>query len=143
MAEVDCICRVLKRVNFLARARGENYGVAVLSGYASQKLEIRRALDREQQELECLSLESNTVDAFQGREADIAIYSVTRSNDGGNLGFLRELRRVNVALSRARIGLGIVGDARFVRSAKGYNPWTKVLDYIEVHSDDCAFEDAS
>ena len=141
LAEVACICAILKRINFLARIRRKRYGVAVLSGYAAQKLEIQRALDREHQELESLSLECNTVDAFQGREADIAIYSVTRSNGAGELGFLRERRRVNVALSRARIGLGIVGDVAFIRSVSGYNPWTKVVDYMELHRKDCAFED--
>ena len=140
VAEVEHICRVLKRLNFLARVSGRRYDVAVLSGYASQKLEIRRALNREQKELESLSLECNTVDAFQGREADIAIYSVTRCNGRGDLGFLRERRRLNVALSRARVGLGIVGDSGFLRSAPGYNPWTKVLDYMETHREDCAFE---
>ena len=140
LAEIEHTCRLLKRLNFLARARGTQYEVAVLSGYASQKLEIKRALDREHQELECLSLECNTVDAFQGREADIAIYSVTRSNDRGDLGFLRDRRRLNVALSRARIGLAIVGNAGFVRSASGYNPWKKVLDYMEFHPEDCAFD---
>ena len=122
VAEVEHICTVLKHLNFLARVRGTRYDVAVLSGYASQKLEIGRALNREHQELESLTLECNTVDAFQGRETDIAIYSVTRSNGRGDLGFLRERRRLNVALSRARIGLGIVGDAGFLRSAPGYNP---------------------
>ena len=87
LVEVEHICRVLKRVNFQARMRGEHYDVAILSGYASQKLELGRALDREQQDLECLSLQCNTVDAFQGREADIAIYSVTRSNERGESGF--------------------------------------------------------
>ena len=143
LAEVAHTCRLLKRINFLARAQGARYKVAVLSGYASQKLELKRALDREHEELECLSLECNTVDAFQGREADIAIYSVTRSNDGGDLGFLRDRRRLNVALSRARFGLGIVGDVGFVRSASGYNPLVKVLDYMESHPGDCACEIAS
>ena len=141
LAEVDIICRVLRRINFLARVRQIKYSVAVLSGYASQRFEIRRALDREQQDLESLILECNTVDAFQGREADIAIYSITRSNDRGDLGFLRERRRLNVALSRARIGLGVVGDIAFVRSATGYNPLTTVLDYMESHGNDCAFDE--
>ena len=143
LVEVAHICQLLKRINFLARTRGTRYEVAILSGYASQKLELKRALDREHQELECLSLECNTVDAFQGREADIAVYSVTRSNSRGDLGFLRDRRRLNVALSRARIGLGIVGDVGFVRSASGYNPWTKVLDYMETHPGDCACDVAS
>ena len=143
LAEVGQISRLLKRVNFLARARGQRYSVAILSGYAAQKQEIRRALDHAEQELDRLSVECNTIDAFQGREADIAIYSVTRSNGRGDLGFLRERRRLNVALSRARIGLCIVGDAAFVRSASGYNPWIKVLEYMESHTEDCAFEVAS
>ena len=143
LAEVDYTCKLLRRINFLARARKQRYEVAVLTGYASQKLEIRRALDQQHHELECLSIDSNTVDAFQGRETDIAIYSVTRSNDRGVLGFLRERPRLNVALSRSRIGLAIVGNARFLRSASGYNPWTKVLDYIESHREDCASEVAS
>ena len=140
LAEVDHVCTVLRRLNFQARVQEKKYDVAVLSGYASQKLETRRALDRERQDLECLSIDCNTVDAFQGREADIALYSVTRSNDSGTLGFLRDRRRLNVALSRARIGLGIVGDVGFVRTASGDNPWTRVLDYMESHPEDCAFE---
>ena len=143
LAEVKYVCCLLRRINFLARAKKTHYDIAVLTGYASQKIEVRRALDQEHQELECLSIECNTVDAFQGRETEIAIYSVTRSNDRGDLGFLRERPRLNVALSRARIGLGIVGDAGYIRSASGYSPWRKVLDYIESHSDDCAFTVAS
>ena len=142
LAEVNHICTVLRRLNFQARMQGKKYDVAVLSGYASQKLETKRVLDRELQNLEYLSIDCNTVDAFQGREADIALYSVTRSNDSGKLGFLRDRRRLNVALSRARIGLGIVGDVGFVRAASGDNPWTKVIDYIESHPEDCAFEAA-
>ena len=143
LAEVKWVYSLLRRLNFSARLQEKYYEVAVLTGYAAQKIELRRALNQEQQELECLSIVCNTVDAFQGRETDITIYSVTRSNDRGDLGFLQEQRRLNVALSRARIGLGIVGDASYLRSASGYNPWRKVLDYIASHPDDCAFEELS
>ncbi|UWZ37060.1 hypothetical protein Drose_01675 [Dactylosporangium roseum] len=51
-----------------------------------------------------------TVDAFQGKEYDIVVYSFTRSNAGGRVGFLRELRRLNVAITRAREQLVLVGD---------------------------------
>ncbi len=141
MAEVGVIRDLLRRLGFLAGTKSKRYSVAVLTGYASQKVELRRAIDAEHQALRHLDIECNTVDAFQGREADVAIYSITRSNERGELGFLRERRRINVALSRARIGLAIVGDAAFVRSARGFNPWNKVLDYIESHPTDCAFEE--
>lgn len=79
----------------------------------------------------------STVDAFQGSEAEICIYSVTRSNKEGRLGFLRERPRLNVALSRGRSALIIVGDDAFCRSASGDNPFRKVLDFIEAHPEQC------
>lgn len=51
-----------------------------------------------------------TVDAFQGREYDIVVYSFTRSNPTGQVGFLAELRRLNVAITRAREQLILIGD---------------------------------
>jgi superfamily I DNA and/or RNA helicase len=93
--------------------------------------------------MSALSLEWNTVDAFQGREADICVYSVTRCNDRGSIGFLRDARRLNVALSRGRSGLVIVGDHVFCRGAREPNPLRTVLEYIDGHSADCKIEEAS
>lgn len=53
----------------------------------------------------------NTIDGFQGQEKDIIIIGMVRSNDDGNIGFLNEVRRMNVALTRARYKLVIVGDS--------------------------------
>lgn len=143
LEEVRQICRILKHLNFMAQTKKTKLSVAVLSGYSSQREELRRALDADHQALESITIECNTVDAFQGREADVAIYSVTRCNDRGDIGFLRERRRLNVALSRARIGLAIVGDPGFLRSAQRENPWIRVLDYIESHPADCAMQDVA
>lgn len=52
----------------------------------------------------------NTVDGFQGQERDVIMISLVRSNDEGNIGFLRDLRRMNVAMTRARMKLIIIGD---------------------------------
>ena len=52
----------------------------------------------------------NTVDGFQGQERDVIIISMVRSNDEGQIGFLRDLRRMNVAITRARMKLIILGD---------------------------------
>ena len=54
----------------------------------------------------------NTVDGFQGQERDVIVISMVRSNDEGNIGFLRDLRRMNVAITRARMKLIILGDKK-------------------------------
>lgn len=53
----------------------------------------------------------NTVDGFQGQERDIILISLVRANDNGEIGFLSDLRRMNVAITRARMKLIILGDA--------------------------------
>ena len=70
----------------------------------------------------------NTVDGFQGQERDIILISLVRSNDEGQIGFLRDLRRMNVAITRARMKLIILGDV----STLGRHPFYKKLwEYIE------------
>jgi hypothetical protein len=59
-----------------------------------------------------------TVDSFQGGERDLIIYGFTRSNHSGDIGFLRELRRINVAVTRARQQLVLVGDTATLGNAR-------------------------
>jgi superfamily I DNA and/or RNA helicase len=59
-----------------------------------------------------------TVDSFQGGERDLIVYGFTRSNDNGEIGFLRELRRINVAITRARQQLVLVGDTATLLRAR-------------------------
>ena len=56
----------------------------------------------------------STVDAFQGQERDIIVISLTRSNAEGNIGFLKEYRRMNVAMTRAKYRLVVIGDGATV-----------------------------
>lgn len=140
--EVTVIFQWLKKLNQAATEAKRNYKVAVLSGYAAQLKLLKRRLDAKQRSLQALAIECNTVDAFQGREADILIYSITRSNKDGKIGFLRDEARLNVALSRGRVGLLIVGDHQFCRSLI-YSPLSHVLDYIEQNSEDCICVEAS
>jgi len=140
--EVTVIFQWLKQLNQVATEAQKNYKVAVLSGYAAQLKLLKRSLDAEQSGLQGLAIECNTVDAFQGREADIVIYSVTRSNKDGKIGFLRDEARLNVALSRGRVGLLIVGDHQFCRSLS-HSPLSDVLHYIEQHPEDCICKEIS
>ncbi|SCL35858.1 serine/threonine-protein kinase [Micromonospora aurantiaca (nom. illeg.)] len=111
-----------------ARTDGGKLEVLILTGYRRQCTEIERALRR--LTLRHVTVQVKTVDAVQGREADVVIFSVTRSNLSGELGFLadRYEGRVNVALSRARELLWIVGDSEFCSSKQG--PLNRVLTHI-------------
>jgi hypothetical protein len=139
--EALVIRKILCDLNRTATAAGRKYKVAVLTGYSAQRIELKRAFASELQEWSAIEVECNTVDAFQGREADVAIYSVTRSNPAGNLGFLREEERLNVALSRGRYGLAIIGDHGFCASASGRNPFRSVLDHIERYCNQCTLKE--
>ncbi len=134
--EVKLIFSWLQKLNQVAKEVKKRYSVAVLTGYAAQLRLLNRKLDAQQDSLPALTIECNTVDAFQGREADIVFYSVTRSNREGKMGFLRDEARLNVALSRGRLALVIVGDHQFCKTL-GYNPLRQVLKYIEQSREDC------
>lgn len=69
----------------------------------------------------------NTVDGFQGQERDVIMISLVRANDNGDIGFLRDLRRMNVAITRARVKLIILGDARTLVKHPFYK---KLYEYI-------------
>lgn len=69
----------------------------------------------------------NTVDGFQGQERDVIIISLVRANEEGNIGFLNDLRRMNVAMTRARMKLVIMGDASTLTKHAFYR---KLFDYI-------------
>ncbi|MDJ0318391.1 serine/threonine-protein kinase [Arthrobacter antibioticus] len=109
--------------------------VLVIAPYKRQVEELRRRLAPKT--FKYLTTAVMSVDAVQGREADLVLLSLTRSNQNGKLGFLGAdyWRRINVALSRARYGLTIIGDAEFIRGTSG--ALRTVLEYIEKHPADC------
>ena len=70
----------------------------------------------------------NTVDGFQGQERDVILISLVRANDKGQIGFLRDLRRMNVAITRARMKLFILGDATTMTRHPFYR---RLFEYIQ------------
>lgn len=95
------------------RLLDERIDVGIISPYRAQVQYLRRLLmkhDFFKPFRRAISV--NTVDGFQGQERDIILVSLVRSNDSGDIGFLRDLRRMNVAITRARMKLIILGDVQ-------------------------------
>ena len=116
--------------------------VGVIAAYKAQVNSIRNQYESRYRELLTnLDVEINSVDAFQGREKDIIFYSVVRSNKTGELGFLHDARRLNVAFSRARELLVVIGDSKSVtlrnEIKEKENPFITIIAYIKEHCNDC------
>lgn len=143
--EVKVIERILTRMDFdiqHGKWKGQQRSIAVLTGYGEQRRRLQMAIDTSKHRWSSFSrIFVNVVDAFQGREADVTIFSITRSDVKG-LGFLKELERINVALSRAKERLVIVGDHSYCMQTEGdKNPLKDVIDYMQRHPDSCLIEE--
>ena len=111
------------------RLLDERIDVGIISPYRAQVQLLRRMLMKwEFFKPFRRQISVNTVDGFQGQERDIIVISLVRSNDDGQIGFLRDLRRMNVAITRARMKLIILGD----RETMTRHPFYRQLwQYIE------------
>ena len=95
------------------RILDERLDVGIISPYRAQVQLLRQLLRRSEFFRPFRRfITVNTVDGFQGQERDIIVVSLVRSNETGEIGFLRDLRRMNVAITRARMKLIILGDPR-------------------------------
>lgn len=142
--EVQGIERLLQRMEWSYRERGEKREVAVITPYNAQIEELREHVMPHSAFWQALSIEIATIDAFQGRDRDIVLYSTVRSNKDARLGFLKDRRRLNVALSRARQLLMIVGDVWTLEhghSGKEGNPYQELVRYMQDHPDECLLQD--
>jgi superfamily I DNA and/or RNA helicase len=135
---------IVKQLKRLARRLpvGARLTVGILTGYGPQAEHLVRRIEKDRTESwSGLELQVLTVDAAQGKEFDLVFYSGVRSNADHKIGFLRDRRRLNVALSRARHGLTIVGDSNSLgeaRVATGYNPFSGILAYIRRLPERCS-----
>jgi len=112
---------VIKKVHELLACGLSPEQIAVISPYSAQVKLLR-------EKLKSLDLEIDSVDGFQGREKEAVIVSLVRSNREGEVGFLADTRRMNVALTRARRKLIVIGDSATITSHAFYQ---RMVEYFE------------
>ena len=112
---------VLRKVRQLQAAGMDPRDIAVITPYAAQVRWLREQWDSD-------TLEIDTVDGFQGREKEAVLISCVRCNSTGEIGFLGDTRRMNVALTRARRKLIVVGDSS---TLGGHEFYAAMLSYFE------------
>lgn len=101
-AEVRVIGSLVERLLLAGLPMNE---IGIVTPYGSQVREIRRELGPSRRDVEC-----HSVDGFQGREKTVILFSAVRANSGGHVGFLADWCRTNVAVTRAKNGLVVVGN---------------------------------
>lgn len=112
---------VVRHVQALLAAGVPPMDLAVITPYAGQVRWLR-------EQLAIPGLEIDTVDGFQGREKEVIVVSFVRSNPEGEIGFLADVRRTNVALTRARRKLLVIGDSATLGGEPFY---ARLLSYFE------------
>jgi len=114
--------------------------IGIISPYKAQTTRLQEKITADESFSDEIKakLAINTVDSFQGQERDIIYIGLVRSNDNGEIGFLSDTRRMNVAMTRARKKLVIVGDSATIGQHPFYN---SLLDYVnEINAYRSAFE---
>ena len=115
------LCRYL-----LKQGRYTHGQITVLTMYKGQLLKLKRKMPIAEFE----GVRVAAVDDFQGEENDIILLSLVRSNENGNVGFLKEANRICVALSRARWALYVIGNFEMLRQIDG-TPWPGIIQEVE------------
>jgi superfamily I DNA and/or RNA helicase len=117
---------VQRKVEQLCEAGLAPAQISIIAPYSAQ---VRLLRDRLKTQVE-QGLEIGSIDGFQGRENEVVIISLVRSNDTGEIGFLADTRRMNVALTRARRKLIVIGDSATIANHPFYADLLTYFDRI-------------
>ena len=112
-----------------AQLLAQDTSIGIISPYAGQVGRIREEIAKDET-LKSFDIEVNSIDGFQGQERDVIYITLVRSNDNGNIGFLKDYRRLNVALTRARMKLVVIGDMSTLGHDKVY---LKLSTHVETN----------
>ena len=105
----------------------EKPSIGIISPYREQVVTMEKEIE-EDPILKDLDITVSTIDGFQGQERDVIYISLVRSNEKKDIGFLSDYRRMNVAMTRARMKLIVIGDSATIGENKFYKTF---LDYVD------------
>lgn len=102
--------------------------VAVITPYSAQVKLLQQLLSQDARG----QVEVKSVDGFQGREKEVVVFSAVRASTRGGVGFLADTRRLNVALTRAKRGLVVVGSASTLQRDRVWRAWLQWAEFATV-----------
>ncbi|MGA1933166.1 AAA domain-containing protein [Arcobacter sp. YIC-464] len=134
------IINILKELQLNAIKYDKYKSVGIITPYLTQRDNLQSSIGQMKSKFDKLDIDINSVDAFQGSDRDIIIYDMVRSksNSKVNIEFIADEKRLNVALSRTKELLFLVGDANFIyscNSKEGNNPCKKIIELISQDKD--------
>ncbi|KAK1416344.1 hypothetical protein QVD17_32134 [Tagetes erecta] len=118
MVEVAIVIKIVHNLYKAWRESKKKLSIGVVSPYAAQVVTIQEKISHRYEKLDGFSVKVKTIDGFQGGEEDIVILSTVRSNSHGSVGFLSSPQRTNVALTRARHCLWILGNEKTLTNSE-------------------------
>ncbi|KAL8483074.1 hypothetical protein ACS0TY_025937 [Phlomoides rotata] len=125
MVEVAVILKILRKLYKEWSVSKEKLSIGLISPYAAQVAAIHDRLPLKYENFERFTVKVKSIDGFQGGEEDIIIISTVRSHRGGSIGFLSSPQRTNVALTRARHCLWIIGNERTLSQSESV--WARLV----------------
>ncbi|KAI3870778.1 hypothetical protein MKX03_006762 [Papaver bracteatum] len=130
IVEVAVVLKIVRMLHKAWQDSKQNLSIGIISPYIAQVAAIQDKVGKKYDKHDGFSLRVKTVDGFQGGEEDIIIISTVRSNKGGSIGFLSNFQRANVALTRARHCLWILGDERTLLNSE--TCWSSLVNDSKV-----------
>ncbi|KDO57821.1 hypothetical protein CISIN_1g0001621mg, partial [Citrus sinensis] len=126
MVEVSVVMKILRNLYKAWVESKEKLSIGIVSPYSAQVIAIQEKLGSKYEKIAGFAVKVKSIDGFQGGEEDIIIISTVRSNNTGSIGFASTPQRINVALTRARHCLWILGSERTLNHSESV--WESLLD---------------
>ncbi|KAH7116848.1 tRNA-splicing endonuclease-like protein [Dendryphion nanum] len=124
-AEINVALQLYKRVTSDFPKFSFKNKIGIITPYKSQLKELKARFSQSYGPTILEDVDFNTTDAFQGRECEIIIFSCVRASPSGNIGFLQDIRRMNVGLTRAKSSLWVLGNSQSLVRGEF---WKKLVD---------------
>ena len=128
--EAELLVNHLQNIlNIVGSQKEQNFSIGIISPYKGQVLYLQNMIKESLPIIDkSIRVDVNSIDAFQGQERDIIYISLVRSNQRKQIGFLRETRRMNVAITRAKKKLIVIGDSTTISKSIFYK---RFIEYVK------------